>query len=326
MSVAADRFEPEKGQAPIRGHVRSVGHDRVSHGLFLPTMEGEDEEHLWHRFLHAWQQVLPESGAFTHVTGARLYRWPLPNLPEQVPVFAAVNRDDPRPRREGLVCSRLTRKSSTRMVDGFPVEEPEEVLLRAARDLGVLDLVPMIDHALRCGDLTEGPMTMILDSGRPGVGVLRAAWELSCAKRESAMESLFGVFHAAMEIPVEPQVDLYDDQGTFIGRADFLVIGTNRIHEYDGADHREKLQHRKDLRRERGQTSSAYVRKGFTLDDLLNHPAVVMHEMDRDLGRPHRNRRLRRWRILVRESLYDEVGRARLLNRWRRAMGVVQWS
>lgn len=325
MSSAADVFEPEAGEAPIRGHVRAVGHDRVSHGLFLPESRNGDPERAWLRTLHAWQQVLPKTAAFTHVTAARLYGLPLPALPEQVPVFASVNHRDPRPRREGLVCSRLTRQQSAKRIRGFLVEEVEEVMLRAARDLGVLDLVPMIDHARRRGQLDVERMKAILASGRPGVRVLRSAWELSCCKRESPMESLLGVFHDAMEIEVEPQVERYDDQGTFLGRADFLVAGTHRVHEYDGADHRDKEQHRKDLRRDRAQMGSPYTRKGFTLDDLLNHPAVVMHEMDRDLGRPHRNRRLRRWQTLVRESLYDEVGRARVLNRWRRAMGVVQW-
>lgn len=326
MSSAAEKFEPSTGLAPIRGHVRAAGHDRVSHGLFLPAIEDRDPDHHWHRILHAWQQVLPESAAFTHLTGARLYGWQLPKIPEQVPVFASVDRRDPRPRREGLVCSRLTRSRRASLRHGFPVDEPEEVLLRAARDLGVLDLVPMIDSAWRLGDLDPRRMQVILESGRPGVRVLRAAYSLSSPKRESGMESLLATFHAALEIPVEPQVEIFDDQGTLLGRVDFLVTGTHWVHEYDGDVHRTKAQHRTDLRRERSWGNSPYRRKGFTLDDLLNHPAVVMHEMDRDLGRPHRSSRLARWRTLVRESLYDTAGRDRVLNRWQRAMGVVQWS
>lgn len=322
----SENFEPAAGQAPIRGHIRAAGHLRVSHGLFLPEVDGADAETEWRRMLHAWQQVLPASAVFTHVTAARLYGWDLPQLPEQVPVFAAVNLRDRRPRRDGLVCSRLTRPQSERTEGGFPVDSPEEVLLRAARDLGVLDLVILVDSALRLGHLDASRMEEILASGRAGVGVLRAAHALASAVRESAGESVLGTFFASMEVPVEPQVDLYDGDGLFLGRADFLVIGSTWVYEYDGAVHRDKEVHRRDLRRERNWSHSAYVRKGFTLDDLLNHPLVVMHEIDRDLDRPHRPSRIRRWRVLVRESLYSESGRARVLNRWRRAMGVVQWS
>jgi hypothetical protein len=51
-----------------------------------------------------------------------------------------------------------------------------------------------------------------------------------------------------------------------------------------------------------------------------------MHEIDRELGRPHKLARLTRWRRLVENSLYSEVGRRRVLNRWQRQMGVVDWS
>ncbi|WP_244928209.1 hypothetical protein [Nocardioides sp. W7] len=326
MSASAERDPERSGDEPIRGHVRSRGFRRVSHGLFLKIVADLDQADEFLRDLEAWTEVLPDSAVFTHVTAARLLGWELPKLPEQVPVFAAVDRDDPRPRREGLICSRLTRKRSGFVAGGFPIDSPEEILLRAARDLGVLDLVIMIDSARSRGDLDGARMKALLESGRPGVKVLAAAFGLSNAKRESGGETVLGCFHAAMEVASEPQVSLHDAEGRFIGRVDFLITGTDWVHEYDGEMHRAKSQHRTDLRRERGWSGTSYRRKGFTLDDLLNHPLVVMHEIDRDLGRPHRNRRLERWRTLVRESLYDVPGRDRVLNRWRRAMGVVQWS
>ena len=134
------------------------------------------------------------------------------------------------------------------------------------------------------------------------------------------------VFHHAMEVPVEPQVELFDERGRLLGRADLLVSGTSLVHEYDGAGHRGKEQHRTDLRRERGWEGSPYRRAGFTLDDLLNHPArrdARARSQARPAARPAR---LRRWRRLVSESLYDPLGRRRVLNRWRRLMGVTEWS
>ncbi len=310
---------------PIRGEIRLAAYRRVSHGLAVLRREGLGQEAEFLRDLQALRLVLPPDAVFTHVTAARLLGWRLPQLPEQVPVFAAVHGTR-RPRRPGLICSRLVREPAPRVVGGLPVDVPEEVLLRAARDLGTLDLVIMIDSALERGDLDPRAMDRLLASGRPGVVQLRAAYALATPRCESAGETLLRLFHRVMEISVEPQVTLRDGAGRSVGRADLVVTGTRFIHEYDGAGHRDKVQHRADLRRERGLAGTSYVRRGFTLDDLVNHSGVVMHELDRSLGRPHLVSRLRKWRQLVDNSLYAEPGRARVLNRWRRQMGVVDWA
>lgn len=312
----------------MRGHIRLAGTLRVSHGLFRPQPpeSDPDAESEFRRDLEAWRLVLPASAGFTHVTGARLRGWQLPKLPEQVPVFAAVDLADGRPRRPGLLCSRTGGRTTPHQVDGLPVEAPAEILLRAARDLSVLDLVILIDSARRLGDVGPADMKEVLASTRPGVRRLRQAWALSTPLADSAGESVLRMFDECMDVQVQPQVELHDEAGNLVGVADLLVVGTTTIHEYDGAHHREKSQQRVDLRRGRGLAQGSYDRRGFTLDDLLNHPAVLMHEIDRHLGRPHRLERLRRWRRMVAESLYGEPGRRRVMNRWQRQMGVVEWS
>jgi hypothetical protein len=318
--------EPDPDQ-PIRGQMRVVGYRRVSHGLFLREREGLSEQDEHRRDLRAHLAVLPDGAVFTHVTGARLRGWRLPRLPEQVPVFAAVGGDPPRPRRPGLICSRL-RRTTPRVEHrhGLPVDASEEILLRAARDLGLIDVSIMLESALHLGDIDQEAMERVLASQRPGTRLLRAAWQRASGKSQSAGETVLRLFHDAIDVQVVPQAKLYDDRGNLIGVGDLLVVGAGFVHEYDGEVHRDKLQHRTDLRRERGWTGSPYVRRGFTLDDLLNHPAVTMHEIDRALGRPHDLRRVERWRRLVDSSLYSETGRQRVMNRWRRAMGIVEWS
>lgn len=317
----------DQRDTPIRGEVRLVGHRRVSHGLYLPLHEGLTDDEEFIRELKAYQLVLAPSAVFTHLTAARLLGWRLPKLPEQVPVFAAVNTNDERPRRHGLICSRLVRVPRPHQgMSGLPVDEAEEILLRAARDLGLLDLVVLIDSALAKGHLDPRRMASVLASGRPGVRMLRAAYALSDHRAESAPESLLRIFHGTIEVPVRPQAELFDAQGTSIGRADLLVLGTWFLHEYDGAHHRDKDQHRADLRRERALSGTSYVRRGFTLDDLLNHPAVMTHEIDRALERAHRASRLVAWRRMVENSLYSEAGRERIMNRWRRQNGIIDWA
>jgi hypothetical protein len=318
--------EVDDPDSPIRGEMRVVGYRRVSHGLFLKERDGLSGEEEFRRDLGAWLTLLPEQAVFTHLTGAKLRGWWLPKFPEQVPVFAAVEGDLPRPRRPGLICSRLQRPAVPERRHGLPVDSSEEILLRAARDLALIDVSIMIESALRLEDIDKDAMERLLASRRPGIVLLRAAWRRASAKSQSAGETILRLFHDAIDVPVSPQAELFDARGNLLGVGDLLVVGTGFVHEYDGEVHRDKLQHRTDLRRERGWTGTPYVRRGFTLDDLLNHPVVTMHEIDRALGRPHDLRRIRRWRRMVDNSLYSEVGRQRVMNRWHRAMGVIDWS
>lgn len=311
---------------PVRGHIRRADHRRVSHGLFLridPDAEPDSDGEIL-RDLHAWLLVLPTGAAFTHLTGAWLRGWQVPPLPVHTPVFAAVGRTDCRPRRSGLICSRLPRDGAVDIVRDLPVEPATEILLRAARDLGLLDLLVLVDSARRRRDVDDAEMEQLLRSRRPGVRLLREAWRLSSAKADSAGESVLRMFHVAMDVEVEPQAVLHDEAGNVIGHADLLVVGTRHLHEYDGAHHRAKKQQSTDLRRGRGLSQWGYDRRGYTLDDLLNHPAVAMHELDRELRRGHAPRRLERWRLWVGQSLYCDTGRRRLVNRWRRQMGLVE--
>jgi len=324
--AAMGKITPADDDKPIRGQVRLVGHCRVSHGLYKRLREGLSDDEEFRRDLEAYRLVLPKSAVFTHLTAARLRGWRLPKLPEQVPVFVAVRLKDPRPRRHGLICSRLTTDRKATLRHGLPVEEPEEILLRLARDLGTLDLVVVIDSALSAGDLDAARMEQVLSSRRPGVRMLRAAYAMASDRSESAGETVLRLFHEVLDVPVEPQVELFDENGSSIGRVDLLLTGRTDVHEYDGEHHRDKHQHRVDMRRERGWAGTPYIRRGFALDDLLNHAAVVMHEIDRALNRPHRNRRLDRWRRLVENSFYSESGRDRVMNRWRRQHGLMDWA
>jgi hypothetical protein len=57
------------------------------------------------------------------------------------PVFAAMLNADPRPRRPGLLVSRHTQPFPMNLVNGLRITTAAEMILSAARDLGVLDLV-----------------------------------------------------------------------------------------------------------------------------------------------------------------------------------------
>jgi hypothetical protein len=73
----------------------------------------------------------------------------------------------------------------------------------------------------------------------------------------------------AAEVEVEPQKKIYDEWGRFVARADLWVVGTRRIHEYDGEVHRDREVHRTDLARERRLVEIDWQRVGFTSPQLV---------------------------------------------------------
>jgi very-short-patch-repair endonuclease len=301
---------------PILGRQRLRSWDRLSHGLYVPKAPPRrlvDD-------LRAWSLVLPVTAAFTHLTAAELSGWWLPEAPSH-PVFAAMSKADPRPRRSGLyVCRHPNPFPFTVTADGLKITTPAETLLACARDLGILDVVILADSALREEVVTMTELTVAAGQRRRGVPMLRQVLPLLDPRSESAWESVLRVLHQAADIPVEPQYEIVDEYGRFLARADLWIKGTRRIHEYDGAGHREPEVHQKDLKRDRNLIIGAWERCGFTSVQILNEGALIIRGVDKLLGRPWDSRRLQAWEGLLNESMFRRPGRARVLRRWSRAL------
>jgi hypothetical protein len=116
------------------------------------------------------------------------------------------------------------------------------------RDLGILDVVIMADSALCTGDVTVTELKITASQRRRGAPRLRKVILLLDPRSESAWESLLRVLHRAANIPVEPQHEILDESGRLLARADLWSKGTRRIHEHDGAVHREAKLHQTALR------------------------------------------------------------------------------
>jgi very-short-patch-repair endonuclease len=154
---------------------------------------------------------------------------------------------------------------------------------------------------------------------RRGAPRLRVVLPLLDARSESPWESVMRVLHLAAEIDVEPQKKIYDAHGRFVARADLWLVGTRRIHEYDGGVHRDRQVQRSDLSRDRRLVESDWQRMGFTSTQLLHEGASIIASADRLLGRRWDPRRLARWEALLDASLFRPAGRARALRHWDRA-------
>lgn len=302
---------PRAEDLAYRGQSQGRRSTRVAYGLHVAA------PHLRHlrEELGAWRLVLPPGAAFTHLTAAELRGWWLPARISH-PVFAAAAQDDYCPRRTGLLTTRHRLRPPAEDYEGVVLTSAAETLLAAARDLGVLDLVPLADSALRLGHLTVDELEATSRQRRRGAPMLRTVLPLLDKRSESPWESIMRVLHRAADVEVEPQFKVYDAENCFVGRADLWLVGTTRVHEYDGGGHRDPETHRQDLGRDRRFVSIGWERLGFTSSDLLDGGSGVIHAADQALGRPWDPRRLRRWNRLVESSLYSATGRVRALRRW----------
>ncbi|HEY5820426.1 MAG TPA: hypothetical protein VIT20_00530 [Propionibacteriaceae bacterium] len=307
MSVQPDLPEVYRGQQ------RGSRWSRVSYGLYAAR---EPERELA-RDLRAWTLVLPAESSFTHLTAARLRGWWLPNSVAH-PVFAALPDNGFCPRRAGLIASRHRQPLPFELLSGVRVTSGAETLLAASRDLGLIDLAILADSALRLGHTTITELQVAAAQRRRGAPMLRELIPLLDQRSESPWESVMRVLHKAAEIEVTPQHVITDDDGQFVARADLWLVGTRRIHEYDGAIHRERNVHRSDLNRDRRLIGSNWERMGFTAPELLHDGAAVISSADQALGRRWDHNRLTRWRSLVAASLFSPSGQTRVLSRWGR--------
>jgi very-short-patch-repair endonuclease len=204
------------------------------------------------------------------------------------------------------------------LVNGLRVTTAAETILAAARDLRVLDLVILGDSALRLRHCTLTDLEITAHRRRRGAPLLRQVIPLLDARSESAWESIMRVLHQAAEIPVTPQQEIFDEEGRFIARADLRIDGTRRIHEYDGARHREADVHEVDLERDRALLGERWERHGFTSKHLRRDGAAIIADTDRLLGRAWNPRRLAAWQGLLEHSLLGRPGRARAYRNWQR--------
>lgn len=147
---------------------------------------------------------------------------------------------------------------------------------------------------------------------------LRRAVALIDARSESTWETVLRLLHVLSGLPpVEPQADLVDDNGVWVARADLLLVGTRRLHEYDGETHRDRDRHRKDLAREKRLSRASYERYGFTASELLGRPGSVIRDAEVAFGLDHDPDRLRAWLEEIRPSLFTAAGRDRLARKFR---------
>ena len=224
--------------------------------------------------LLAVSQRMPASYAFSGLTAAWLFGLD-PSWPE--PVEVTIPRDAPVRARAGVRLRRVSLAESDVVVrHGFRTTSA----MRTVCDLGsradAVESVVAVDLALHAGFVQLPELVSHVEShaGTWGIKRLRRAVGLAEPQAESPMESRLRIelIRAGLPRP-SVQSDLRDARGTFIARVDLYYEDRRLAIEYDGANHKDRLE--ADLRRQNALLNAGFHLLRFTAADLRKPELVI---------------------------------------------------
>ena len=236
---------------------------RMSRGQYSWTGLHHDVELT----LRAVDKRLPERAAFSGNTAA----WILGlDFSPCEPIEVTIPRDLPARTRAGLRLRRASLQDCDFMIRRrFRCTTP----LRTACDLGsradLVESTVALDMALHAGIVDLRALTTYVEAsaGTKGIKRLRRAVGLAEPRSESPMETRLRLQLINARLPrPEVQVDLYDDYGRFLARADLYYPDVRLVIEFDGQNHRDRLV--PDLRRQNALVNAGYRILRFTAADL----------------------------------------------------------
>lgn len=295
-----------------RTQLRGRAWSSVTHGLYRHSASAATAEDTYRMV----SRVLPEDAVAAHLTAAILHGIVLPRLPDSLPTLSVLPPERDRPERAGLYVfrSRAALPAATRVRD-LSVVTPAVCLGQLAEDLSLLDLIIAMDSALNAGLCRPSDIVEAIRRRQRGLPRLRLAIRWSDGRSESPWETILRLLHVWSGIDVEPQHVIRDVDGAPVARADLRIVGTRRLAEYDGAVHRERRQHERDLARDKTLHRLGYERYGYISNEILDAPSTIIRDAENALGLHHDPHRLCRWEEEVEASTFTRAGRSRL---WRR--------
>ncbi|WP_246080570.1 DUF559 domain-containing protein [Modestobacter altitudinis] len=267
-----------------RRQVERDGH-RIGQGLYLSTAV---EPSLTER-CRAWARVLPPTAAFGGATAAVLLGAPLAEPPRPTVVLPPHAVVPARPELVRLV--RTLTPVDLGTIHGLQVTSGSQTFLDLAALLPPHDLVTVGDALYRGRHLDADRLAERLARADRVRGVVRAR---ACApllspQAQSRPESLMRYWLATSELPdPEPQVPLFDGRGREVAHGDLGYRRWKVLLEYEGRQHAEREQFRRDVDRYSLMGADGWLVLRFA-DQHLTGPAAV-------LGRTRRALLSRGWR------------------------------
>lgn len=185
-------------------------------------------------------RIHPPDAYASHVSAARLYRLPIPGIPEE---HISVRWPADRRRRPGLVNHVVAERVEVASAHGMRVSAPAQMFVELAALLGLIDLVVVGDALVRLGLADPGGLVAFCAQSRSR-GVLKARRAAAYVRRqvESPMESRLRMLIVLAGLP-EPVVNhkVYNRHGRLLYRFDLSYPELMMLVEYDGRQHRANL-------------------------------------------------------------------------------------
>ncbi len=204
---------------------------------------------------------------FSHVTAARLWGMPLAYGHDEVIHVSAISPAR-EPRTKGVVGHRLALLPDEIVtLDGLPVTAKVATWTHLASAVSEADLVAIGDWLL-AHDVPSSALAVAAGKHRHrGIVALRSAAGLARPGSESPRESHVRLILVQAGLP-EPDLNwtLRDPSGTFVARLDMAYPNHRVAVEYDGRQHADAEQFRKDADRWR-----AIAAQGWTLVRVVAH-------------------------------------------------------
>lgn len=251
----------EAGISPIS--LRGRAWRRVGHGIYVAATVPDEPRII----LPLLTRLLPEGAVYSRRSGAALCGLPLPYRdPIEITVPLATCSSKSRYFNQSRAALEPDDVTS---VEGAPVTKPARTLADLSLTFSLVETVVQLDAALHAGITTEAALAAmaVRRAGRPGAERFRRALELSDGKAESPPESRVRVQIVTAGLPPpEVQADLTDHHGRFLARADLYYPDLRLVIEYDGDNHRDRLQD--DNRRQNLLLAAGYGILRLTAADL----------------------------------------------------------
>ena len=217
---------------------------------------------------------LPPEAVFSQRTAAWLHGL---DVPPCDPIQVTVPKECGSSYRSGLAVRRAPVPAAD-VVErkGMPATTILRTLLEIAEARSPIEPVVVFDMALRAALVTPHQLAA-LAADRAGLKYakrLRRVVDLADHRSESPMESRLRTILVLSGVPrPELQVDLFDQLGNHLGRADLYYPDQRLVIEFDGATHRHSLI--EDNRRQNRILAAGYRLLRFTAADLRNQAAVA---------------------------------------------------
>lgn len=167
----------------------------------------------------------------------------------------------------------------------LPVTTPIRTCFDMARRLPLVEAVVTLDSALHRKLVTLQELRDYVGrtSAVRGLPKARQVIELVEPDVESPMESRLRMILVLGGLPrPEVQVELRNQDGSFLARPDLLYPAARLAIEYDGATHRDNLV--ADNRRQNRLQRAGYRLLRYTSPDVYNRPDEILEEVRMQLG------------------------------------------